>query len=208
MAENSDNPPDSDQDLDLPKLPRHVSEPVDLPSLKPAKVKGKPGRPRIHFDLDEVTKLGKIGASAQEMASFFDVGLRTVEDRMGDEKSGFRGAYYKGFTTLKRSLRRRQIEVAQNGNVGMLIWLGKQLLDQKDRRHEELSGPDGAPIRTEFTAGKRKALTPAEEANILRQHFEREKADIPQVDPVPAVEPVAEEPADTKGDQETTPAEQ
>jgi hypothetical protein len=35
---------------------------------------------------------------------------------------------------FKISLRRQQIETAKKGNVSMLIWLGKQLLDQSDKR--------------------------------------------------------------------------
>lgn len=41
-------------------------------------------------------------------------------------------AYKKGFADLKKSLRRKQIERAESGNATMLIWLGKQLLGQRD----------------------------------------------------------------------------
>lgn len=39
----------------------------------------------------------------------------------------------KGRTNLKMSLRQMQLKAAQNGNVAMMIWLGKQLLHQVDR---------------------------------------------------------------------------
>ena len=39
----------------------------------------------------------------------------------------------KGYT----SLRKKQFEVAMSGNPTMLIWLGRNWLDQKDRREEE-----------------------------------------------------------------------
>ena len=42
------------------------------------------------------------------------------------------------------SLRRKQFEVANNGSVPMLIWLGKQYLDQKDK--QEVTGADGGAI--------------------------------------------------------------
>ena len=41
-------------------------------------------------------------------------------------------------------MRRKQFEVANNGSVPMLIWLGKQYLDQKDK--QEVTGADGGAI--------------------------------------------------------------
>jgi hypothetical protein len=40
-----------------------------------------------------------------------------------------------GAQTGKASLRRMQFKAAEDGNVTMLIWLGKQFLGQKDQRH-------------------------------------------------------------------------
>jgi hypothetical protein len=42
------------------------------------------------------------------------------------------------------SLRRKQWEVATAGNIPMLIWLGKQYLDQKDRH--EVTGTEPIEI--------------------------------------------------------------
>ena len=42
------------------------------------------------------------------------------------------------------SLRRKQFEVANGGSVPMLIWLGKQYLNQKDK--SEVSGEAGNAI--------------------------------------------------------------
>lgn len=92
------------------------------------------GRPAKEFDLAEVEKLGMLGATAGEMAAWFGVALRTVERRMAKADGDFRRSYEKGFGRLKISLRRQQIESAKSGNVSMLIWLGKQLLDQADKR--------------------------------------------------------------------------
>jgi AcrR family transcriptional regulator len=63
-----------------------------------------------------------------------------------------RATIYRNFeTVLKRghecrnaSLRQRQFRTAMEGNPGMLIWLGKQYLGQRDK--QELSGPDGIPL--------------------------------------------------------------
>jgi len=37
-----------------------------------------------------------------------------------------------------------QVKAAEGGNASMLIWLGKQLLSQKDKN--EVTGKDGAPL--------------------------------------------------------------
>lgn len=44
----------------------------------------------------------------------------------------------------KMSIRRKQFEIAMKGDTRMLIWLGKQCLDQKDK--SEFSGVGGAPL--------------------------------------------------------------
>ena len=95
---------------------------------------GKRGRPVIEFDLGEVEKLGMLGASAAEMGAWFGCGTRTIERRMADEEGEFWRSYKKGLGRLKISLRRQQIEAAKAGNTAMLIWLGKQLLEQRDKR--------------------------------------------------------------------------
>lgn len=108
-------------------------------SKRPAKkssASGKPkrGRPRIEFDLDMVEGLGRIGATAVEMAAVLPASQSTIEHRMADKESPFSKAYEKGRGLLKTSLRRKQIQVALSGHATMLIWLGKQLLEQTDRQ--------------------------------------------------------------------------
>lgn len=120
------------------------------------------GRPTLEFDLVEVEKLGMLGTTAPEMAAWFNCGLRTIERRMAKPDGEFRRAYEKGFGRLKISIRRQQIESAKSGNVSMLIWLGKQLLDQADKREVK----EEATI-TEKTAAL--ALSPEDEAFLRRK---------------------------------------
>lgn len=61
-----------------------------------------------------------------------------------DKRSGFSKAYGKGYSLLKSSLRRKQIQVAMSGNTTMLIWLGKQILRQSDKH--QVRGPDEVDI--------------------------------------------------------------
>lgn len=121
------------------------------------------GRPRMEFDLGEVEKLGMLGATAPEVAAWFGCGLRTIERRMGEGEDGeFRRAYEKGLGRLKISLRRQQIEAAKGGNTAMLIWLGKQLLEQADKRE----------VKEDATVTRRAeglCLTPEDEAFLRRK---------------------------------------
>jgi len=104
------------------------------------KAKGKPGRPRIEFDLAAVEGLGRIGATAVEMAAVLPASQSTIEHRLADKECDFSKAYQKGFSLLKTSLRRKQVQVAMSGNTTMLIWLGKQILKQSDKH--EVRSPD------------------------------------------------------------------
>lgn len=123
--------------------------------------KGK-GRPVKDFDLAEVEKLGLLGATVAEMAAWFGCGVRTVERRMAAKEGEFRRAYDRGHGRLKISLRRQQIEAAKKGNITMMIWLGKQLLDQADKREivqEATVTEKAAPL----------SLTPEDEEFLRRK---------------------------------------
>ena len=50
------------------------------------------------------------------------------------------------------SVRRAQMKLLESGNVVMAIWLGKQLLGQRDTRPIELSGPTGNPLQISLEA--------------------------------------------------------
>lgn len=94
---------------------------------------GKPeGRPPIQFDLEGVSALAALNCTLQEVAAFFGVSESTVEHRFTQEPE-LKATWEKGKATGKLSLRRKQTELANGGNVTMLIWLGKQLLGQNDR---------------------------------------------------------------------------
>ena len=88
----------------------------------------KPGPKIPEIDPHEVYKLAQIGCKTTEIAAFFKVSTDTIDRRFAEELA-------KGRSELQMSLRRKQIQVALGGNVSMLIWLGKQMLEQKDK-HE------------------------------------------------------------------------
>ena len=71
------------------------------------------------------------------MADWFDCTLRTIENYMStkddDEVTEFFRVYKKAQANSKTSLRRVQMNKALEGDNALLIWLGKQLLGQKDK---------------------------------------------------------------------------
>jgi hypothetical protein len=86
----------------------------------------KAGRPKIILDATEVEKLAAIQCSLTEMAAFFSVSEDTLERNYAD-------VIAKGREKGKMSLRHKQFDVAMKGSYVMLIWLGKQWLNQHDK---------------------------------------------------------------------------
>jgi hypothetical protein len=76
-------------------------------------------------DPDEVYRLSELGCNMDEMAHFFGIDRETL-------KYNFWPYIKQGEAGLKMRLRKKQIEVAMDGNPTMLIWLGKNMLGQSD----------------------------------------------------------------------------
>ena len=90
-------------------------------------------RPKKYISAKAVFEMAKIGCTLEEMGRVLDCDPTTVGRRFGAEIAT-------GSAHLKIRLRRQQIKAAMAGNITMLIWLGKQLLDQTDRNRTELTG--------------------------------------------------------------------
>jgi hypothetical protein len=110
-----------------------------------AKVKrtGKPGRPRVAINLKELEDLAKIGCTDGEIADWFGVGLSLIKSRKKTDKE-FSAALKKGRAKMVISLRRVQLKSALEGNATMQIWLGKQLLGQREPKSWEREDDSGA----------------------------------------------------------------
>jgi len=111
---------------------------------------------RAEIDLAELFKLGGLHVTQAELASWFGVSQKLIEKRMAQsdhfydydgKKLTFKEVFEAGRAKGNVSLRRRQMEVAMSDRhnpTAMLIWLGKQLLGQRDGL--DLSAPDGNPL--------------------------------------------------------------
>ena len=111
------------------------------PTIKPK----KKGRPKIILDWDEFKKLCEIQCTLEEIAAWFACSPDTIELRCKEEKGMLFTDYFKKHATGgKMSLRRAQFKAAVGGNSTMLIWMGKQFLEQKDRTDHGIVDPEGA----------------------------------------------------------------
>ena len=90
-------------------------------------------RPKTPINLEELKKLCRLNCTMPEISSYFDIPLRTLEDRYTNDME-VRTAIDKGRNEGKLSLRRKQIQIMdETNNPTMAIWLGKQLLGQRDK---------------------------------------------------------------------------
>lgn len=94
----------------------------------------KVGRPKIKFSdeqLRQMEVLAAMGASNESIAEFMGCSADTLENN-------FSGVLKKGKERMKNNLRLIQYKAAMKGNTAMMIWLGKVVLGQSEKR-----GADG-----------------------------------------------------------------
>jgi hypothetical protein len=97
------------------------------------------GRPRKQVDEQQVESLAGIGCTVAEIAAALGVSKDTLE-------RNYAAPIEKGREQAIISLRRMQFKSAEAGNVTMQIWLGKQLLGQRDRSEQEHTGSLGVRL--------------------------------------------------------------
>lgn len=101
----------------------------------------KGGRPRIEIDMNQLTAACQIQCTAEECAALFDCSVDTLDRRLKEEGwEGFADFYKRHSENGRSSLRRMQWQSAKGGNVTMQIWLGKQMLEQRDKQDVEHGG--------------------------------------------------------------------
>lgn len=95
-------------------------------------------RPKKEIDFNELDKLCHIQCTAEEIAAWFECTVETIEARIRENFGiGFLEYYAEKRGIGKISLRRRQFQKAMDGCSTMLIWTGKQYLNQKDKQEIE-----------------------------------------------------------------------
>ena len=88
-------------------------------------------RPRKVLDTEQIEKLAAINCSFSEIAAVTGVNVSTITRR-------FAHVIEKGREIGKSSLKRKMWEIAMKGNVGMCIWLSKQMLGYTDKNEKAI----------------------------------------------------------------------
>lgn len=101
-------------------------------------------RPRKEVDEEKLELLASFGLTTREIAAVLDVSPDTIERNYAETLAW-------GVNKCRASLKRKQWEMAMAGNVTMLIWLGKQMLGQKDRVDYGVGAGDGGPLQATVT---------------------------------------------------------
>lgn len=91
-------------------------------------------RPRIDIEKETFEKLCGIHCTLLEISDWFGCSEDTIERWCKREyKETFAEVFKKKSSRGNMSLRRLQWQSAENGNITMQIWLGKQWLGQTDK---------------------------------------------------------------------------
>lgn len=98
------------------------------------------GRPKFKIDYEQVKGLASLLCTQAEIASFLGCDVRTLQR---DEE--FCRTYKEGIDQGKMSLRRKQFALADK-SAAMAIFLGKNILGQRDQQDLAHSGDIGVKI--------------------------------------------------------------
>ncbi len=91
-------------------------------------------KPYAVIDWDKVEKLCAIQCTGEEIAGILNIDYDTLNAGCKREnKLGFSDYFKQKSKNGIASLRRRQYAVAMEGNPTMLVWLGKNWLNQTDK---------------------------------------------------------------------------
>jgi hypothetical protein len=108
------------------------------------------GRPQIDINWKLLNGLCSVFCTQEEISSIMEVSVDTLERVCKREKRLTFAEYYKKASANgKASLRRSQYKAAvETENPTMLIWMGKQFLNQTDKQEMEHKG--SVEIKTIF----------------------------------------------------------
>ena len=121
-----------------------------------------PSKPMNDEADEKLIAMSRIQCTQEEICGIYGMSIDTLNRRIaerGDEN--FAGLYKKHSDEGKASLRRQQWAAAQKGNPTMLIWLGKQMLGQRDKQGIEHSGDPDNPISMRHQIIQRTVVDPS-----------------------------------------------
>ncbi len=101
------------------------------------------GAPRAKLNYQIIDQLLIEGNSGRQIAGYLGINNKTLYDNVLHDKAISFSEYADQFNAKGETLlKTKQHEIAMKGNVTMLIWLGKQRCDQKERIEKETIIPN------------------------------------------------------------------
>lgn len=100
---------------------------------KGSPVRARPGAQKL-IDMKVVEGMASVGATTVDIAHFLGVSEALIRKRCDELLAKARAG-------MRMRLRQAQFKAAIAGNPAMLIWLGKQMLDQRERAEESSADP-------------------------------------------------------------------
>ena len=114
-----------------------------------------PSKPMDDKMFDQLVAMIRIQCTAEEICSVLGMCEDTLGTRIAEQGiegvKNFSDLYKKHHGEGKTSLRRMQWKSADNGSVPMQIWLGKQMLGQRDKIDQDNTSSDGSMTPNNIT---------------------------------------------------------
>ena len=112
------------------------------------------GRPEKEMDWKLLDSVLQYGASLIDCAELLEMSEDSIQRKI-KEKSGVTFSEYREAkkSKIRMKLRQKQFEMAMNGNVALLIWLGKNELGQKDKLEHDAPEDIKAGLKLAYNIG-------------------------------------------------------
>ncbi len=91
---------------------------------------------KVVLDPIQLGRMAELCCTVEEVAAYFRTSVQTVKARL--KRDPLKTVWESGQARGAISLRRAQMQSALNGDRTMQIWLGKQILDQKDKVEQDV----------------------------------------------------------------------
>ena len=106
-------------------------------------------KPLHQLDYKKLDAMCAIHCTGEECAAILGIDYDTLNRALKrDGNKGFAEYFAQKGSSGKMSLRRKQYDLAIEGNSTMLIWLGKQWLGQVDKSERDIKSSDGSMTPT------------------------------------------------------------
>jgi AraC-like DNA-binding protein len=104
-----------------------------------------PSKPMTDKEFEQLVAMIRIQCTRDEICDVLNMSETTLNRRLKERgEHNFEALYKKHSGEGKASLRRMQWKAAEAGNPTMLVWLGKNMLDQKDKVEQDHTSSDGS----------------------------------------------------------------